>query len=265
MTEEMNMKSASRLTVLAFIAVLTLLVMSANGFAQTMSAKIVALEGDVTVKKDDKSEWGKASANQELPEGAYLMTAFESNCELEFIDKSKMKVKELSKIQINKFSTELKKVDAEVTLYNGSVKATVHKDVDTKTQFQVKTPVSTISVRGTEMDITTQPGFGTENSTISGVVDVTTSTGQSTQVSKDQKTQVTEDAQEAPKGNTEIVRNESHADVVNESTTKEEDEGNRQANLVPSSGASGPEDSVTSIVEDIVQQEEMGKLTVRWK
>ena len=261
----MNMKSVSRLTVLAFIAALTLLVMSSNVFAQAMSAKIVVLDGDVTVKKDDKSEWGKASLNQELPEGAYLMTAFESNCELEFIDKSKMKVKELSKIQINKFSTELKKVDAEVTLYNGSVKATVHKDVDTKTEFQVKTPVSTISVRGTEMDITTQPGFGTENSTVSGVVEVATNTGQTTTVSKDQKTQVSENAQEAPKGNTEIVRENSRADVVNESTTKEEDKGSQDAGLVPASAITGPGDSVTSVVESIVQREEMGKLTVRWK
>ncbi|HNY10258.1 MAG TPA: FecR domain-containing protein [Candidatus Wallbacteria bacterium] len=258
------MKSASRLIVPVFIAALMLLVMSSDVFAQAMSAKIVALDGDVTVKKDNKGEWGKASLNQELPEGAYLMTAFESNCELEFVDKSKLKVKELSKIQINKFSTELKKVDAEVTLYNGSVKATVHKDVDTKTQFQVKTPVSTISVRGTEMDITTQPGFGTTNDTVSGVVEVTTSTGQSTTVPKDQKTQVSEDAQEPPKDNTQIVRNESRADVTNESTTKEEDKGNTTAGLVPSSTV-GTGNSVTSIVEDIVRQEEMGKLTVRWK
>lgn len=246
----------------AFLAVMALAFLATAASAQNVSAKIIIMEGDVTVKVDDKSDWTKASLNQELKEGAYVMTAFESMCELEFMDRSKMKVKELSKIQINKFSTEAKKVDTQVTLYNGTVRAAVHKEVDKNTQFQVKTPVSTISVRGTEKEITAQPGFGTTVNTISGVVQVTNNVGQSVEVKKDESTVVkTETAK--PVTVTEVIRSEAVADVRNESLTQQE--------TVAQVEQTQPKIEVVeqvqeTIIKEVIQkQAEPGTLVIRWK
>jgi len=230
-------------------------------YAQDVSAKIVALEGDVTVKTGDSAEWKPASVNQQLSQGAYIMTAFESNCELEFMDKSKMKIKELSKIQVNKFTSELKKVDTEVTLYNGKVRATVHKDVDKNTNFQVKTPVSTISVRGTEKEITVHPGFGTQVHTITGVVEVSNNIGQKVMVSKDESTMVKNETS-IPESNSKLVSEESKVTVTNQSLT--EDEKKFVETFSDSrSEVKTSDEAVKEILEET--KHEFGRLTVRWK
>ncbi len=237
------------------------LIFSAPACAQDVSAKIVALEGDVTVKTDDASDWKPASINQELRQGAYIMTAFESNCELEFMDKSKMKVKELSKIQVNKFTSELKKVDTEVTLYNGKVRATVHKDVDKNTNFQVKTPVSTISVRGTEKEISVHPGFGTQVHTISGVVEVSNNIGQKVTIAKNESTSVKTEIS-IPENTSKVITEETKVNVTSQSLTPEE------KTFVDNFTEARTE--VTTAKEEVneVLQEtknEFGRLTVRWK
>lgn len=232
---------------------------AANGF----SATIKAIEGDVTIKMDDKSEWVKASPGQTLNENSYLMTAFESNCDLEFVDKSVMKVKELSKIQINKFSNELKKVDAQVTLYNGSVRAKVHKDVDKNTQFQVKTPVSTIAVRGTEKEITALPGFGTAVNTISGVVEVSNNLGQKVTVVKDQHTTVAADGSK-PTTIVESIKEQVIADVKTESLTKEEIVTVKEFTKPIVVPITAVKEQVE--VENVIKKvQTMGDLTVTWK
>lgn len=229
--------------------------------AQDVSAKIVALEGDVTVKADDASAWTPASLNQELRQGAYVMTAFESNCELEFMDKSKMKVKELSKIQVNKFTSELKKVDTEVTLYNGKVRATVHKDVDKNTNFQVKTPVSTISVRGTEKEITSHPGFGTQVHTISGVVEVSNNIGQKVTVAKNESTSVKSEVS-IPDSTTKVVSEETKVNVTSQSLTSEE-----KTFVETFTDARTEVGTAKEEVKEVLEEtrHEFGSLTVRWK
>jgi len=232
---------------------------AANGF----SATIKAIEGDVTVKMDDKSEWIKASVGQVMNENSYLMTAFESDCDIEFVDKSVMKIKELSKIQINKFSNELKKVDAQVTLYNGSVRAKVHKDVDKNTQFQVKTPVSTIAVRGTEKEITTQPGFGTQVNTISGIVEVSNNLGQKVTVTQNQQTSVAADGSK-PVTIVEGIKEQVLADIKSESMTKEEIVTVKEFTkpiVVPITAVKEQID-----VENTIKKvQTMGNLTITWK
>jgi len=258
------MKKTKKLFNLFYAAILVALIFSLTSpaNAQNVSAKITLIEGEVTVKADDKAEWTKASVGQELKEGAYVMTAFESVCELEMMDKSKMKVKELSKIQINKFSTESNKVDTQVTLYNGTVRAAVHKEVDKNTQFQVKTPVSTISVRGTEKEITAQPGFGTTVNTISGVVLVTNNAGQSVEIKKDESTQVKTETSK-PETVTETIRGNSMADVKNESNTEKETVAQVEQTRPKIEVAETVQQQV--IKEVIQKQSEPGTLVIRWK
>jgi hypothetical protein len=171
-----------------------------------------------------------------------------------------MKVKELSKIQVNKFTSELKKVDTEVTLYNGKVRATVHKDVDKNTNFQVKTPVSTISVRGTEKEITSLPGFGTQVHTISGVVEVSNNIGQKVTIVKNESTSVKNEVS-IPENTSKVITEETKVNVTNQSLTTEE------KTFVDNFTESRTE--VTTAKEEVneVLQEtknEFGRLTVRW-
>ena len=219
------MKNFTRMAFL-FLAVFILTALSVphSEGADNFSAKITALEGDVTFKTNEGAKWSKASSNMELVEGTYLMTAFESSCSLVFTDGSKMNVRELSKIQINKFSSDLKKVEAEVTLYNGNLRATVHKDVDTKTDFKVRTPVSTISVRGTEKEITTLPGFGTNVTNISGLVEVTNLIGQSVMLAKGNETKVAADSKRPDDISEGLRLRAKKAFARNESETPDEEE-----------------------------------------
>ncbi len=250
--------SSAVFCVLPFLACLAL---SVPAFAQQISAVIVAFDGDVTVKTDDSSEWKPASINQQLHQGAYIMTAFESNCEIEFMDKSKMKIRELSKIQVNKFTSELKKVDTEVTLYNGKVRATVHKDVDKNTNFQVKTPVSTISVRGTEKEIIVHPGFGTEVHTISGVVEVSNNIGQKVNVAKNETTKVQSETS-VPDSTSRVISEEAKVNVTSQSLTAEEKKFVETFTDTRTEVKTASEE-VKEILEET--KHEFGRLTVRWK
>jgi len=246
---------------LCLFAALTYYLPPQAAMAQGISAKITSIDGDVTVKADEKAEWQPAKAGQDLSQGAYVMTAFESNCELEFTDKSKVKVKELSKIQINKFTNELKKVDTQVTLYNGKVRATVHKDVDKNTNFQVKTPVSTISVRGTEKEIAVQPGFGTSVQTISGVVEVSNNIGQKITIKKDESTQVQQQSSQ-PTPITEVAATGSRIDVTGQSLQDDEKK------FVQSFTESRTQvDTTKELVKEALEEtkQEYGRLTVTWK
>lgn len=222
-------------------------------------ARITAMTGDVTCKTDDGGEWKKASVTEPLFEGAYLMTAFESSCDLEFSDGSKMAVKELSKIQINKYSTGLKTVDTQLSLYNGSVRATVHKDVDVNTQFKVKTPVSTISVRGTEKEIDSYPGFGTQVRTISGIVEVQNNLGQSVTIQKDENTDVRGAGNEAPVTLATLFKEAARIHFKNEFLTKDE-RGITLDLSIPRIEAKI--DEVVSVVEEFTK---VGEINIRWK
>ena len=250
--------AAAALCVLSFLVCPALI---APAFAQDVSATIIAIEGDVTVKTDDSAEWKPAVINQQLRQGAYIMTAFESNCEIEFMDKSKMKIRELSKIQVNKFTSELKKVDTEVTLYNGKVRATVHKDVDKNTNFQVKTPVSTISVRGTEKEITVHPGFGTQVHTITGVVEVSNNLGQKVNVAKNETTTVQTETS-IPDNTSRVITEDSKVNVTNQSLTTEEKKFVETFTDTRTEVKTASEE-VKGILEET--KHEFGRLTVRWK
>lgn len=191
--------------------------------AQDFSAKATAIEGDVTCKADGESAWKPVTVGMELKEGVYIMTAFESSCALEFQDKSVLNVKELSKIQISKFALQAKSVNANVSLFNGKVKATVHRDIDTKTEFQVKTPVSTISVRGTEEEIYYSPGFGVEVQNISGIVEVMNHIGQTQTLAKGDNTEVPKETK-APKPVQHMAEKTKKEFVKNSAATEEEEE-----------------------------------------
>jgi len=191
--------------------------------AQDYSAIVKSIDGEVTYKAEGETGWKPVSAGMEIKEGAYIMTAFESGCTLEFKDKSTLVVKELSKIQISKFALQAKSVNADVSLFNGRVKATVHRDIDTKTEFRVKTPVSTISVRGTEEEIYYSPGFGAEVQNIFGLVEVTNHIGQAQLLSKGENTEVPKD-NKAPKPVTQSAVKTKKEFVKNAAATEEEEE-----------------------------------------
>jgi hypothetical protein len=191
--------------------------------AQDYSAVVKTIDGEVTFKADGETAWKPVSAGMEIKEGAYIMTAFESGCSIEFKDKSTLDIKELSKIQISKFALQAKSVNANVSLFNGKVKATVHRDIDTKTEFQVKTPVSTISVRGTEEEIYYSPGFGVEVQNISGIVEVMNHIGQTQLLAKGDNTEVSKD-NKAPKPVTHSAVKTKKEFVKNAAATEEEED-----------------------------------------
>lgn len=220
-------KYALKKTLILFLGAAILLAGFSPCFAgDGHRARITALEGDVAYKNPNQQnqQWAKASAGQELSEGSYLMTAFESSCDLEFIDGSKMKIKELTKIQINKYSAGLKEVEANLTLYEGKIRATVHKDVTKKTEFSVRTPGSIIAVRGTEKEITYFPGLGTQVQNVNGLIEVVNLMGQKVTLARGDELGV-KDGAKKPGTISDAMKNRLRSDFVkDESMTPEEEE-----------------------------------------
>lgn len=197
----------------------------AEALAAPVKARIARIEGEVTVKeKANSPDWTKAAEGYTLSEGAFVMTAFESSCGLEFDDGSKMTVKELTKIQISRFSVELKAVDAQISLHTGTIRATVHKDVTRKTEFRVKTPASIIAVRGTEKEISYYPGFGSKVENISGLIEVVNHVGQKNVLAQGEKVAFRDDVKR-PQSLADLYRVTIRRNFVrDESRTLEEEE-----------------------------------------
>ena len=146
-----------------FLAVLGLF-FSSSVFAQV--AKIVAVSGDVLVKKDKAFTWEKAKLEMLLEKEAEIKTGKFSECTIAFDEElnNMLTIKENSRIRLQ----ELKPV--EVFLPKGRVFSLID-DLASLHEFKVRTPTAVAGVRGTGDSVDSRTD-GTTVKCYKGSVDV---------------------------------------------------------------------------------------------
>lgn len=115
-------------------------------------AKVVRIEGQVLVKLGD-GEWEPATEGGQLRAKDEVGTGPESQAQLEFPDGSVAEIKELSQVQIGTLLAAGDGAKIRLLLRLGEIEAEVPEKAGVKSDFSVNTPISTASVRGTQIRV----------------------------------------------------------------------------------------------------------------
>lgn len=115
--------------------------------------KVVVLQFDKKVEVQiNEGNWQPATAGLKLSEGDKIHTGFKATCMLGFPDQSVVEVQPMSMIQLDRINVAGVQTRARLLLKTGEVKAQVNRSMGARGDFQVKTPTTTASVRGTEIN-----------------------------------------------------------------------------------------------------------------
>lgn len=132
-----------------FCAALVLLFVSGFLFAER-TAVVRSASGKVEYRSGTGS-WSAVKAGMKLPLGAYLSTGFDSRAVLE-IGATTLTVAPLTRMRIDQLTDKEGTARTGMTLRVGKVRADVKPVTGLQTDFVIRTPVTTASVRGTVFD-----------------------------------------------------------------------------------------------------------------
>ncbi|WP_169312635.1 FecR family protein [Leadbettera azotonutricia] len=117
--------------------------------AQT--AIITEIKGRVEVKEQGASAYTPAAQGQSVSTDAIISTGFKSTAAVT-IGNSTLTVQPLTQLSLAEFSASAGAEKVNVTLRTGRVSANVNPPAGGKTDFTVRSPSATASVRGTSFD-----------------------------------------------------------------------------------------------------------------
>jgi hypothetical protein len=143
------------------LAVAILILVVAAGAVAQQTAVFEDIRGKVEVKEPGAS-WQAASEGQEIPLNATLSTGFNSEATLA-LGRSTVVMKALSRMSVEELVEQEGTVETGVRLDVGRVSAEVRSAEGVQTDFRVRGPISTASVRGTAFDFDTVTLFVVEN------------------------------------------------------------------------------------------------------
>jgi hypothetical protein len=122
---------------------------TASLFAQ--EAVIQEINGTVEVKAPGEAEWKPARQGQGLRRGTVISTGFNSGA-LILIGNSKLRVQPLTRLSVEELEASGKDEKVNIHLRTGQVRASVRPPAEGQTSFNVRGPMATASVRGTEFE-----------------------------------------------------------------------------------------------------------------
>jgi len=137
------------LAVLLFVCGVTLV------FADKPEAVIREITGTVEIKTPGSANWIPAQQGDRIKEATIISTGFKSTAILS-IGHSTLLVRALTRMSLEAFMNQDETDTVNVGLSTGRVRADVKPPAGAKTNFSVKTPSATASVRGTVFDLDTQ-------------------------------------------------------------------------------------------------------------
>ena len=115
---------------------------------QRVFLEVTQVKDDVEIRPSGGT-WQEASVGMKLYEGDEIYTAPDSELLLRLPDRSVMKVKESSQIRVRFVLKQGSGLQAQLLLRIGKVSARVNPNKTSFTDFEIKAPVATASVRGT--------------------------------------------------------------------------------------------------------------------
>lgn len=126
-----------------------------------------------------QGEWADVQPGQNLVATMELCTGPASEATLAFSDGSVLVLKELSQLRVGELLSQRNRIRIELYLRLGELKAQVKPQQALSTDFSVRTPNATASVKGTEIQrISYHPPEGTRTELVSGSLLVQTERGQ---------------------------------------------------------------------------------------
>ncbi|MFW6387701.1 MAG: FecR family protein [bacterium] len=162
---------------------LLLLLFAATALAAQQPAVVVEeVNGDVEIQLPGES-WQSVSSGDIVPDDAKISTGFGASAVLAVGENADVTVRALTRIVINDLIAEEGIERSEMTLEIGRVSGEVRQSDTRRTEFQVRSPTATASVRGTNFDFD-----GEELVVQNGVVSFTTPSGREHQVGGGEET-----------------------------------------------------------------------------
>lgn len=133
-------------SILAFAS----LFMSVSAWAEDSLAVMKDVKGRVELKAPD-GDWGPAVAGAALAKDTMISTGFNSQATVA-LGGSVLTIKPITRLTLEDIVRQEGNESVSLYLLAGRVKAEVHPPVGGKTDFKVKSPTATASVRGTEFE-----------------------------------------------------------------------------------------------------------------
>ena len=136
------------------------LALLAGATVSAFEATVVSAKGKAEVLKG--SDWQTLSAGATVSKGDVIQTGFKSEVILK-IKESTVTVESLSRLTVEQLAEKSSQDSTRLFLDTGSLKSDVKKSENRRTDFTVRSPVATASVRGTIFAVETK--FGTTDVT----------------------------------------------------------------------------------------------------
>jgi hypothetical protein len=149
-----------------------------------------------------------------------IMTGLKSQVVLTYGKHGKLKVGEMSYVELYKIFYTPKKINCKANLKVGEVEVKVDPNL-VEVDFSVSTPTSTASVRGTYEKVSYYPGFGTHVKVFKGKVFAKAKKGTGFHVKEGESTKVSEE-QTQPTPTYQTTYSDYKTDYVDEGRTDEE-------------------------------------------
>lgn len=129
-------------------------------FASVQPVGVVKLvKGKIDLLRVDKTQWIPTKMGEVLYSGDVLKTSENSRAAILFIDNTQLKINENTSIVLQSEKTGVKNLETSISMAIGEIFAVVTKQ---KSNFQVITPTSVASVKGTTFDLlVSDDGFTT--------------------------------------------------------------------------------------------------------
>ncbi|MDP4000741.1 MAG: FecR family protein [bacterium] len=164
----------------------------ADGEETEKTLKVLSVSEDVEIRKEGGG-WEDANTNMRLEDGDEISTGPDSIITLQFPDGTIMQVSELTQVRVGFLLSEGNAVRAEIQLKIGKVAAKVNPKKTSFTDFTIKSPIATASVRGTIFGVIYHDNTGMRVMVEEGSVEVTTNDGKSQKVSAGYDMRVTDE------------------------------------------------------------------------
>ena len=125
-----------------------LFILSGLLFAQ--EAVISQIRGKVEIREAG-GQWFQAREDQVLPAGSEISTGINSSARLQ-INQSVVTIQPLTRMSLDEITSQGNQETTRLNLNTGRVSAQVRSTGNTQVNFEVRSPIATASVRGTDFD-----------------------------------------------------------------------------------------------------------------
>ena len=121
-------------------------------FAQKPVAVVREMTGTVELKKAGRTEWTAAKPGDTIEESTIISTGFRSTAILS-VGNSSVVVRALTRLSLETLMNRDTNEVINLGLATGRIRATVNPPAGAKTDFTIRTPSATASVRGTVFEV----------------------------------------------------------------------------------------------------------------